>query len=90
MIHGPAEVLLAQLVPPVLHRVALRRIWGQEQQPHGRNRGQIVGDLRAGSVEHHDDVVACVTTGDLVEEQLHAYGAPLRQQQGVELSVPQG
>ena len=77
---------LAKLVPDVLDRVEFRGVRRQAQQPHVGRGVEIAAGMPARTVEHHHDVASGVTLSDFVDEQLHALGVDVRQDQRVEFT----
>jgi hypothetical protein len=80
------EELLAQFIPDVLNRIELGRVRRQFQQVDVGWRFERVAAMPASAVNHHDDLILWVSCRDLVQEQLHASGVDVRQDQTVQLA----
>ena len=82
------EMFFAQFVPEMFLGIQFGRIWRQEQQAQIVGQAEATAFVPAGAIEHHDQIVARVAAGNLVEEDLHAVGVDMRQHQAVEATVP--
>ena len=80
------EEFLAQFIPDVFNRVELRGIGRKFQQVDVGRGLECLTAMPACTVNHHDDMLVGVTCRDLVEEQLHAFGVDVRQDQAVEVA----
>ena len=81
------EELLTQLIPDMLNRVELGRIRGQPQKIDIGRRFERIAAVPASTVNHHDDALLGVACRDFVEEQLHALGVDVRQDQAASSPV---
>ena len=78
--------LLPKLIPNVFYWIELGRIGWQFQQINVGWRLEAVTAMPTGTINHHDNVLVGVTRRDLIEEELHALGIDVRQDQTVELA----
>ena len=81
------EVLFTQLVPDVFLGIELGRVRRKKRQAKVVGQVEVVALVPASAIEHHQDVVVGVASGDFVEEELHAVGVDMGQHQAVEATV---
>jgi len=82
------EGLLPEFAPQIFHGIELWGIGWQGQQGHVLGHLERLGAVPACAVEHHRDKLAGVAGGNLVEENIHALGARLGENQGVQAVIP--
>ena len=79
------EGFLPQVIPKMLDRIEFGRVRRQFEQAHIGCQRKGVAPMPTGAIKHHDDPLARMAGGDLVEEELHALAIDAGQNQGIQL-----
>ena len=75
------KFLFPQIVPDVLHRVKLRRIWRKAEQSYIIRDFERFAFMPSGTVKYHDDPVIEMSGSYLIKKYLHALSIDMRQYQ---------
>ena len=77
------ETLFAQFIPKALHRIEFWRVRRQGQQLHVGRRNAFIARMPTDTIEHHHEMVIGMAQSGFVQENLHAMGVDLGQDQRV-------